>query len=31
MLLTGTNQLEERIRGLDAGADDYGGEAVRLC
>ena len=23
MLLTGANQLEERIRGLDAGADDY--------
>src|SRR5579859_1490407 len=23
MLITGANQLEERIRGLDAGADDY--------
>ena len=23
MLITGTSQLEERIRGLDAGADDY--------
>jgi len=26
MLLTGANQLEERIRGLDAGADDYVGK-----
>jgi len=23
MLLTGTNQLDDRIRGLDGGADDY--------